>query len=144
MATTALILHVQRTTGSATAVGLLLFAQAIPPLAAPLAGVAADRFPPGRLLAVGWLAQAVLAGLLALLLPPLGALLAVVFILALVGTPLSAAVGRCIPAVVADDDLVAANALRSGVQELGRCPVRRWPDCCSPYPVPGLCSDWML
>jgi len=31
MATTALILHVQRTTGSATAVGLLLFAQAIPP-----------------------------------------------------------------------------------------------------------------
>ena len=43
MATTALILHVQRTTGSATAVGLLLFAQAIPPLAAPLAGVIADR-----------------------------------------------------------------------------------------------------
>ena len=28
-------------------------------------------------------------------------------------------VGRCIPAVVADDDLVAANALRSGVRELG-------------------------
>ena len=120
MATTALILHMQRrTTGSATAVGLLLFAQAIPPLAAPLAGVIADRFPPGRLLAVGWLAQAVLAGLLALLLPPLGALLAVVFVLALVETPLSAAVGRCIPAVVADDDLVAANALRSGVWELG-------------------------
>jgi MFS family permease len=119
MATTALILHVQRTAGSATAVGLLLFAQAIPPLAAPFAGVVADRFAPGRLLAVGWLAQAVLAGLLALLLPPLGALLAVVFVLALVDTPLSAAVGRCIPAVVADDDLVAANALRSGVLELG-------------------------
>jgi MFS family permease len=119
MATTALILHVQRTTGSATAVGLLLFAQAIPPLAAPLAGVIADRFPPGRLLSIGWLAQAVLAGLLALLLPPLGALLAVVFVLALADTPLSAAAGRCIPAVVADDDLVAANALRSGVRELG-------------------------
>jgi MFS family permease len=118
MATTALILHVQETTGRATAVGLLLFAQAIPPLAAPLAGVVADRFPPGRLLSAGWLAQAVLAGLLALLLPPLGALLAVVFVLALVDTPLSAAVGRCIPAVVADDDLVAANALRSGVREL--------------------------
>jgi len=119
MATTALILHVQQTTASATAVGLLLLAQAIPPLAAPFAGVVADRFAPGRLLAVGWLAQAVLAGLLALLLPPLGALLAVVFVLALVDTPLSAAVGRCIPAVVADDDLVAANALRSGVRELG-------------------------
>ena len=119
MATTALILHVQRTTGSATAVGLLLFAQAIPPLAAPLAGVIADRFSPGRLLAVGWLTQAVLAGLLALLLPPLGALLVVVFLLALVDTPLSAAVGRCIPAVVADDDLVAANAMRSAVAELG-------------------------
>ena len=119
MATTALILHVQRTTGSATAVGLLLFAQAIPPLAAPLAGVIADRFNPGRLLAVGWLTQAVLAGLVALLLPPLGALLVVVFLLALVDTPLSAAVGRCIPAVVADDDLVAANAMRSAVAELG-------------------------
>jgi MFS family permease len=119
MATTALILHVQRTTGSATAVGLLLFAQAIPPLAAPFAGVVADRVAPGRLLGVGWLAQAILAGLLALSLPPLGALLAVVFVLALLDTPLSAAVGRCIPAVVTDDDLVAANALRSGVQELG-------------------------
>ena len=119
MATTALILHVQRTTGSATAVGLLLFAQAIPPLAAPLAGVIADRFSPGRLLGVGWLIQAVLAGLVALLLPPLGALLVVVFLLALVDTPLSAAVGRCIPAVVADDDLVAANAMRSAVAELG-------------------------
>ena len=90
MAMTALILHVQRTTGSATAVGLLLFAQAIPPLAAPLAGVIADRFSPGRLLAVGWLAQAALAGLVALLLPPLGALLVVVFALALVDTPLPA------------------------------------------------------
>jgi MFS family permease len=119
MATTALILHIQQTTGSATAVGLLLFAQAIPPLAAPFAGVVADRFAPGRLLAAGWLAQAVLTGLLALLLPPLGALLALVFVLALIDTPLSAAVGRCIPAVVADDDLVAANALRSGVWELG-------------------------
>jgi len=48
MATTALILHLQQTTGSATAVGLLLFAQAIPPLAAPFAGVVADRFAPGR------------------------------------------------------------------------------------------------
>jgi len=119
MATTALILHVQRTTGSATAVGLLLFAQAIPPLAAPLAGVVVDRFSPGRLLAFGWLVQAVLAGFLALLLPPLGALLAVVFVLALVDTPLSAAVGRCIPAVVADGDLVEANALRGAVWELG-------------------------
>jgi MFS family permease len=119
MATTALILHVQRTTGSATAVGLLLFAQAIPPLAAPLAGVIADRFSPGRLLATGWLAQAILTGLLALLLPPLGGLLAVVFALALVDTPLSAAVGRCIPAVVGDDDNVAAKALRGAVAELG-------------------------
>jgi hypothetical protein len=41
MAMTALILHVQRTTGSATAVGLLLFAQAIPPLAAPQTSVPA-------------------------------------------------------------------------------------------------------
>jgi MFS family permease len=119
MATTALILHVLLITGSATAVGLLLFARAIPPLAAPVAGAVADRLRPARLLAAGWLAQAALAGLLALLLPPLGWLLAVVFALALIDTPLSAAVGRCIPAVVAGDDLVAANALRTGVREFG-------------------------
>jgi MFS family permease len=119
MATTALILHVQRTTGSATAIGLLLSAQAIPPLTAPFAGIIADRLQPGRLLSLGWLAQALLTGLLALLLPPLGALLAVVFVIELAGTPLAAAVSRCIPAVVADEDLVAANAVRSGVQELG-------------------------
>jgi len=70
-------------------------------------------------LIAGWLAQAVLAARLALWLPPLGALLAVVVTLALVDTPLAAAVGRCVPALVADDDLVAANALRSGVRELG-------------------------
>src|SRR2546429_9751826 len=74
MATTALILHIQRTTGSATAVGLLLFAQAIPPLAAPLAGVIADRFSPGPPLAPGGLAPAVLTGPLAFLLPPPGGL----------------------------------------------------------------------
>ena len=119
MATTALILHLQRTIGNATAVGLLLFVQAVPPLAAPFAGVIADRIRPGRLLSAGLLVQAVLAGLVALLLPPLGSLLAVMFALALVDTPLAAAIGRCIPAVVADDDLVAANALRSGVRELG-------------------------
>jgi hypothetical protein len=45
-----------------------------------LAGVIADLFSPGRLLSVGWLIQAVLAGLVALLLPPLGALLVVVFL----------------------------------------------------------------
>jgi MFS family permease len=83
-----------------------------------MVGVIADRFSPGRLLSIGRLAQAVLAGLMPLL-PPLGALLAVVFVLALADTPLSAAAGRCIPAVVADDDLVEANALRSGVRELG-------------------------
>ncbi len=98
MATTALILHLQRTTGSATAVGLLLFAQAIPPLTAPWAGVIADRLRPARLLSAGWLVQAVLAGLLALLLPPLGALLAVVFVLALAGTPLTAAAPAGAPA----------------------------------------------
>ena len=146
MATTALILHVQRTTGSATAVGLLLFAQAIPPLAAPLAGVIADRFSPGRLLAVGWLVQAVLAGLVALLLPPLGALLVVIFFLALVDTPLSAAVGRCIPAVVADDNLVTAQRPAKRGRGAGdgaqRPPLAGLLGTASG--LPGWCSAWML
>src|SRR5207302_1440617 len=111
--------HLQRTVGTPTAVGLLLFAQAIPPLAAPFAGAIADRLRPTRLLGAGLLAQAVLAGMLALRLPSLGPLLAIVFLLALVDTPLGAAVGRCIPVVVADEDLVAANTLRGGMRELG-------------------------
>ena len=119
MATTALILHLQRTVGTPTAVGLLLFAQAIPPLAAPFAGAIADRLRPTRLLGAGLLAQAALAGMLALRLPSLGPLLAIVFLLALADTPLGAAAGRCIPVVVADEDLVAANALRGGMRELG-------------------------
>ncbi|TMK43643.1 MAG: MFS transporter, partial [Actinobacteria bacterium] len=119
MATTALILHLQRTLGTPTAVGLLLFAQAIPPIGAPFAGAIADRLRPARLLGAGLLTQAALTGILALRLPSLGPLLAIVFLLALVDTPLGAAAGRCIPVVVADDDLVAANALRGGMRELG-------------------------
>ncbi|MEA2587103.1 MAG: hypothetical protein QOH66_30 [Actinomycetota bacterium] len=119
MATTALILHLQQTLGTPTSVGLLLFAQAIPPVAAPFAGAIADRVRPARLLGAGLLVQAVVAGFLALRLPSLGPLLAIVFLLALVDTPLGAAVGRCIPFVVADEDLVAANTLRGGMRELG-------------------------
>lgn len=91
----------------------------MPRVAAPFAGAIADRLRPARLLAGGLLAQAALAGSLALRLPSLGPLLAIVFLLALVDTPLGAAVGRCIPVVVADGDLVAAKALRSGMRELG-------------------------
>ena len=119
MATTALILHLQRTTGTATAVGLMLFVQAIPPLAAPLAGVVADRVRPRVLLAGTAVVQAVGTAVLALWLPSTGPLLALVFLLALVDTPLGPAVGRTIPAVVDDRHLPAANAVRGGARELG-------------------------
>lgn len=143
MATTALILHVQRTTGSATAVGLLLFVQAIPPLAAPLAGVIADRFPPGRLLSIGWLAQAVLAGLLACCcrrwqhcsrwssswpwrirrFPRR-----------------SAGASRLWWPMTISSRPMRCEA---GCGSWGRCWVRRWPDCCSPHPVHSSCWAWM-
>src|SRR4051812_29465930 len=119
MATTALILYLQRDRGTGTAIGLLLFVQAIPPLTAPAAGALADRVRPGRLLATGFIMQSGLTALLAIRLPGLGLLLVTVFALALVATPLDAAVGRTIPLVVADGDLPAANALRGGVRELG-------------------------
>src|SRR5436190_9025824 len=119
MATTALILHLQRTHGTGTAVGLLLFAQAVPPLASPVTGTIADRIRPDRLVPIGFAIQGVLAAVLAVHLPDLVPLLAVVFLLALVDTPLNASVGRCVPLVVADADLPAANALRGGVRELG-------------------------
>ena len=119
MATTALILHLQETTGTATSVGILLFAEAVPPLATPLAGAVADRVHPGRLLAAGFLAQAAVMGVLAVWLPSLAGIVALVFLRSLFETPLAPAVGRAIPAVVADADLATANALRGGVRELG-------------------------
>ena len=119
MATTALVLHLQGTTGTATSVGLLLFVQAIPPIGAPLAGVVADRLRPSRLLAAAALVQAAVAALLALWLPSTGPLLALVLVLAVVESPLGAAVGRTTTAVVDDRDLPAANALRVGARELG-------------------------
>jgi MFS family permease len=120
MATTALILHVQRTTGTASSVGLLLFAQAVPPLAAPIAGAIADRVRPSRLIVAGVLVQAALvAGLAVAGVPALGPLLAVVVVLALVDAPIDAAVGRSIPGVVDDADLPAANAARGAARELG-------------------------
>src|SRR5207245_9545505 len=107
------------TVGTPTAVGLLLFAQAIPHIAAPFPGAIADRLRTAQLLGAGLLAQAALAAILALRLPSPGPLLAIVFLLALADTPLGAAAGRCIPVVVADEDLVAANALRGGMRGPG-------------------------
>jgi MFS family permease len=117
--TTALILHLQRTAGTATAVGLLLFAQALPPLAAPVAGTLADRVDAARLVVVCSLLQAAIVGLLALGPPSRGPLLALVVALAAVEGPLGAAVGRWIPALVGDHELPGANAVRGGVRELG-------------------------
>jgi MFS family permease len=119
MATTALILHLQKTLGTATSVGLLLTAQALPPLASPVAGTVADRVSPNRLLAGAFLLQGLLVGAIALRLPPLGGLLVFAFVLALVDTPVGASTGRAIAMVVADDDLPRANALRAGARELG-------------------------
>jgi MFS family permease len=119
MATTALILHLQRTTGTATAVALLLFVEAVPPIAAPVAGVIADRVAPRRLLATGLAAQAAVVAVVALWLPALAPLLVLLFLLATVATPLPASVGRAIASLVADEDLPGANALQGGVRELG-------------------------
>ena len=78
-----------------------------------------------------------------MLLPPLGALLAVVFVLALVDTPLSAAVGRRIWVVVATM-MVAANALRSAMAELGTVLGLLLAGLLFAASGTGLASAWML
>jgi MFS family permease len=120
MATTALILHVQRTAGTGTAVAALLFAEAAPPLLSPLTGTIADRTNDRRkLLAVCLAAQAVLVAIIAATLPPLAVIAALIFARATfeaVGAPTTSAL---VPAIVGDTDLQRANSILTGAREAG-------------------------
>lgn len=111
IATAALVLYVQETAGTGVAVGALLLTQTLPRLIGPLAGSLADRTNTLRLLIGCDLGQAAIYGLIALLLPSLGPLLALVFAASLLQSGTSAARGAVLPALVGQERLLGANVL---------------------------------
>jgi MFS family permease len=110
IAAVALILLVQSRHGTGVAVGALLLAQSLPRLLGPLAGSLADRLPARRLMVGCDLGQAVIYAAIALLAPPLSALLVLVVGSACLQTVFAPAGAAALPRLVAEADLLAANA----------------------------------
>jgi MFS family permease len=110
VATVALVLLVSRS-HPATAVGGLLLAESLPWLLSAIAGSVADRVDRRRLMIVCQFGQGIIFAGITVWLPPYPALLALVVIASLMGTLLRAAGQSSVPALVRDEDLLAANAL---------------------------------
>ncbi|HEU5475385.1 MAG TPA: MFS transporter [Actinophytocola sp.] len=107
----ALMLYVASTTGQALAVSvLLLVGDFAPALLSPLTGAVADRFDRRRVMIICELAQGVLLVLVALTLPPLPILLALVAVRSTLGQTFAPASRAAVPALVSDQDLPAANS----------------------------------
>jgi MFS family permease len=109
-AITALILYVQQTRGTGSAVAALLIAETGPRLLGPLAGSIADRVDLRRLMIGADLGQVGFFALLALL-PPFPALLALTALTATLQCVYGPARIAALPALVAPDDLLRANSL---------------------------------
>ncbi len=108
----ALILYVAERAGTGVAVGLLLLAGDLTPtLVSPLTGALADRVDQRRLMVACELAQAILVGAIALFLPPLPVLLALVAARSVLFSAFQPAARSAVPELVDDADLEAANAL---------------------------------
>jgi MFS family permease len=106
---TALVLHAAA--HGATGVSLVLLAIALPRFLGPLAGALADRFDQRRLMAVCESGQAAVFAALALFLPPLPVLVALVLVSGGFATVFVPAGRSAVPALVPDRDLGRANAL---------------------------------
>jgi MFS family permease len=107
----ALMLHVAETTGQALAVALLLLAgDFAPALLGPLTGTVADRLDRRRVMVGCELLQAALVVVIAMWLPSLPLLLALVGLRAVAGQVFQPASRAAVPAVVPERDLERANA----------------------------------
>lgn len=111
----ALVLSVVQSTtrgiSASVAVGLLLLVQVAPRFLGPFAGTLADRVDQRHLMVWCDGAQALLFGLIALWLPPLPVLLALVACTSVLATFFFPAGRSALPALVGAEDLVPANAL---------------------------------
>lgn len=119
MGTVALILHLQATRGTGTAVATVFVAESLPPLLSPWLGALADRHHGRAVLVASALAQALIVGVIAATLPGLVPLFALVLLRAAFATVGQAASGAAVPALVDDADLPRANGLIGGGRELG-------------------------
>jgi MFS family permease len=111
----ALTLHVHGRYGAGTAVSVLLTAQVLPHLAGAWAGTIVDRTDQRTVLRACEAVRAVVVLTIAVLLPPLAILVALVAVNAVLATVLRPAGRSAIPALVGPDELGAANgALATG------------------------------
>ncbi len=106
----ALVLHVEATEGSGTAVAGLLLAAALPSLLGPLAGSIADRVDRRRMMIACELGQGAIYLATAALLPDYAALLALVAVASVLARFLAPAASSAVPALVRREELVGANA----------------------------------
>ncbi|WP_223758434.1 MFS transporter [Myxococcus sp. RHSTA-1-4] len=107
----ALMLHVAGTTGQALAVSLLLLVgDFAPSLLGPITGAISDRFDLKRVMIACELLQGALLLLIALTLPPLPLLLALVAVRAVAGQVFQPASRAAVPALVRERDLETANS----------------------------------
>jgi MFS family permease len=107
----ALMLYVAESAGQAIAVSLLLLVvDFVPSLLGPFTGAVSDRFDRRRVMIACELVQGLLVLLVALTLPALPLLLALVGVRAIAGQVFQPASRAMVPALVADRDLPAANS----------------------------------
>jgi MFS family permease len=110
IALVALVLLVQETEGTGTAVGVLLLASSLPRFLGPLAGVVVDRVGQRTLMVLCDLGNAAIFASIAWLRPSFGVLLALVAASALLDTLFGPAGRSAVPSLVHADDLIQANA----------------------------------
>lgn len=106
----ALVLLVQGTRKTGTAVGALLLASSLPRFLGPLAGAVADRVDQRRLMIACDIGNTLIFAAIASLNPPFGGLLVLVAASALLDTLFAPAGRSAVPALVESEDLVQANA----------------------------------
>jgi MFS family permease len=111
MRVVALLLYTAHTMGQAFAVALVLLVDDfVPALVSPFIGVISDRFDRRQVMVTCELVQGAIVAIVALTLPPLPWLLALIAIRAVVGHVFQSASRAAIPALVPDRDLERANA----------------------------------
>jgi MFS family permease len=110
VALVALVLLVQETRGTGTAVGALLLASSLPRFLGPLAGVVADRVEQRALMVVCDLGNAAIFAAIVLFRPSFPALVGLVAASAVLVTFFEPAGRSAIPSLVHVDDLLQANA----------------------------------
>ncbi|MDQ3985752.1 MAG: MFS transporter [Actinomycetota bacterium] len=109
-AAAALVLHVESTVGSGSAVAMILAAQTLPRLLGPVTGALADRFDRRPIMITCELGQMAIYALVALTTPSLLPLAGYVVVAALLATTFAPASRSAIPLLVRSEDLMGANA----------------------------------